>query len=273
MDGLIDLDHGAVAYRLSAPGDGPLAVMIHGYSTPATVWRPLEARLNAAGVATLSIDLYGHGRSAKPALRYTRALFGRQLAGAIDALAAGRRLHLVGWSMGAMVAAAHATTDVGRVASLFLIAPSGLPIRMGLLGRIALLPGLGDVGHMLIGDRALRAAQSAFFANPVALAAYLGDYDRQAAEPGFRQAMLSTLRHMRMDDFRDGYAALGRSGLPVRVLWPTADRATPHANAPLFRQLVPQADIRSVDGVGHAAHLDDPDLVAGHAVEWLADRS
>ncbi|MFO6448621.1 alpha/beta fold hydrolase [Erythrobacter sp. NE805] len=267
-----ELPQGFARYRLQGPSDGDLVVLIHGYSVASFVWEPLEKLLAAQGFATLSYDMPGHGLSDRPQTEYTRELFRDHLAALIAALAPDARLHLVGWSMGAMVASAFAVRHKDRVASLFFVSPSGLPIRIGMLGRTAFVPVLGDLGFAMIGSASLRAAQANFFADGKVPQPFLDRYDRQAAFKGFARAMLSTLRCMNMDDFREGYAALGASDLPAEVVWARADRATPFANHETFARLVPQARIHPLDGVGHASQFEAPDLIASHLVPWLRER-
>lgn len=263
---------GVVSYTLRGPGDGDLVVLIHGYSAPSFVWEPLIAHLQQQGSATLTFDLFGHGFSDRPRVDYTRDLFARQVEELLHKLAHGRRLHLVGWSMGAMIAARFAADHPQRVASISMLSPSGLPIRMGVLGRTALIPGVGDVGQALIGGLGLRAAQREFFEHADRHTAYMAEYERQLAYQGYRRAMLSALRRMKMDDFRDGYATLSRTGMPVDVLWAARDRATPVTNSELFQRLVPQARILQLPGLGHASFYERPEVVAPLLIRIIRDR-
>ncbi|WP_086733583.1 alpha/beta fold hydrolase [Erythrobacter colymbi] len=267
-----ELPQGVTRYRLQGRSDGDLVVLIHGYSVGSFVWEPLEMLLAAQGFATLSFDMPGHGFTDRPKANYTRTLFRDHLAALIETLAPNARLHLVGWSMGAMVASEFAVRHNDRVASLFFVSPSGLPIRIGVLGRTAFVPVLGDLGFAMIGSASLRAAQANFFADGKAPQPFLDRYDRQAAFKGFARAMLSTLRCMNMDDFREGYAALGASDLPVEVVWARADRATPFANHETFARLVPEARIHPLDGVGHASQFEAPDLIASSLLPWLREK-
>lgn len=266
----IDLALGRTHYRLAWRESANLVVLLHGFSVGSFVWKPLEARLAEAGYSTLLYDMFGHGFSDKPPLRYTREVFSQQLAELLATLAPNARVHLVGWSMGTMVAVGCALAQASAVGSVFMVSPSGLPIRMGVLGRLALVPVIGDLGFSLVGAASLRAAQANFFHTGRAPSAFLRAYDEQAAQPGFARAMHSTLRCMKMDAFHADYAALGQSGLPVEVVWARHDKATPFANRTDFLTLVPQAQITPLDGVGHASQFEAPDLVASFLVPWLA---
>lgn len=265
----IQLKDGMVAYSLSDSHTTPLVVLVHGYSSPSFVWQPLVERLQAEQLDTLTFDLFGHGFSDRPDTSYGRELFARQIEELIDVLAPSRDVHLIGWSMGAMIVARYATDQVERVKSVTLLSPSGLPIRMGLLGRTAMIPGVGDVGQRLIGGYGLRTAQKAFFEDAGCFNDYMARYRQQLVYSGYRRAMLSTLREMNMDDFQAGYAALGQAPVPVRVLWSVSDRATPWANHATFQTLVPQAVITPLHGVGHASFFERPDYVAPMVIDAI----
>jgi pimeloyl-ACP methyl ester carboxylesterase len=257
----IALSDGVVAYRLTERGGPKLAVLIHGYSAPSFVWGGIARQLNAAGISTLTYDLFGHGLSDRPLTTYNRDLFNRQLDELLARLAPDRRLLLVGWSMGAMIATRFASEHRNRVDSVFLVSPSGLPIQAGWSGRIAMIPVLGDIGFRLLGGWGIRNAQREFFVDPQSLEAYMREFEPQMQYAGFQRAMLSTLRHMDMDDFSAGYQHFGKAGIPTTVVWATQDRATPFTNSALFMKLVPHAVLKPLEGMGHASLYENPDRV------------
>lgn len=258
----VQLPDGEVRYELKEAESRDMVVLVHGYSVPSFVWGPVSRELNKAGLSTLTYDLYGHGLSDRPAPPYTRALYVRQLKGLLDQVAPDRPLHLVGWSMGAMIAAMYATEHPRRVLSMTMVSPSGLPIRMGLMGRAAMVPLLGDIGHLLIGGWGLRAAQAAFFEDEAVLRNYMPAFEHQMQFKGFRAAMLSTLREMNMDDFSDGYQGFAKRLIPTRVFWAVNDRATPFENSVTFKKLVPHATLTPLTGVGHASLYERPEVIA-----------
>lgn len=268
----VKLSQGTVRYHLNGSESTDLVVLVHGYSSPSFVWEPLVKILNREGLDTLTFDLYGHGFSDRPSVSYDRELFARQIEELIEKVAPRRKLHLVGWSMGAMIVARYATDHPDKVATVSMLSPSGLPIQIGVLGRTALIPVIGDMGHALIGKAALRSAQREFFQDPKKHEKYLLQYDRQVAFSGFQRAMLSTLREMEMDHFHSGYAAFARTQLPIEVVWATNDRATPFENNPVFKQLVPHANIVPLKGAGHAGFYERPDDVAPLLVKFIKTR-
>ncbi|HEX6873361.1 MAG TPA: alpha/beta fold hydrolase [Micromonosporaceae bacterium] len=119
----------------SAPGAGPapLVVVWPAMGVPARYYRPLAERLVAAGLAVVVVDLRGTGSSTpRPSHRsgYGYADLASDVGAVLDLLAAespGRRILLLGHSLGGQACALHlALTADPRVAGLVLVAV-GLP--------------------------------------------------------------------------------------------------------------------------------------------------
>ncbi|MFC6086913.1 alpha/beta fold hydrolase [Sphaerisporangium aureirubrum] len=109
--------------------DGPLVVFLHGSAASAAVWKPVTRRLadRRPGTRWLLADLPGHGRS-RWQLDYSpdgyAAMVAAAIRGHLDGLRGPRPpVHLVGHSLGAMVALAVADGTRGvSVASVLAIA-------------------------------------------------------------------------------------------------------------------------------------------------------
>jgi pimeloyl-ACP methyl ester carboxylesterase len=108
----------AIAYHQfpSSADDGrPLVVLQHGFAADSSLnWvRPgVVAALNAAGRSVIAVDARGHGHSDKPhdPSFYGEGRMSQDLTELIDSLGV-RSFDLVGYSMGAIVAAITATRD------------------------------------------------------------------------------------------------------------------------------------------------------------------
>ena len=113
------------------PADGPTVVCVHGILEQGAAWESVASRLAEQGYRVLAPDLRGHGRSGHvpPCSSYQLL----DLVADLDALTgplAGRRLTLVGHSLGAVLATLLAASRPERFAALVLIEkplPSGAP--------------------------------------------------------------------------------------------------------------------------------------------------
>jgi len=113
--------HAAYAYTggKAFASDGPCIAFIHGALNDHSVWTLLARWYAHHGARVLAVDLPGHGRSEGPALPSVEALADWLLA-LLDA-AGVARAHLVGHSMGSLVALEAASRAPERAAGLVMI--------------------------------------------------------------------------------------------------------------------------------------------------------
>ncbi|MGQ3214422.1 MAG: acetoin dehydrogenase dihydrolipoyllysine-residue acetyltransferase subunit [Shinella sp.] len=118
---------GHTVLKVLKPGVGDPVLFVHGFGGELSAWRPFLAHLGVEN-PILAIDLPGHGGAANASAES----FDDLVAIVRAALAAEKveRLHLVGHSLGAAVAAALAGGGDIDVRSLTLIAPAGLGPRI-----------------------------------------------------------------------------------------------------------------------------------------------
>lgn len=80
-------------------------VLLHGLLASAKYWRPVRKRLTAAGYRVVAIDLLGFGYAARlPARRYGYDEHVSHIKQAIETVAGGEPVFLVGHSLGGLVA-------------------------------------------------------------------------------------------------------------------------------------------------------------------------
>ncbi|WP_460493429.1 alpha/beta fold hydrolase [Dactylosporangium cerinum] len=144
MDRFISFDGAGIAYQVwGGPSPLPPVVLHHGFVVDATtnfVAPGVVAALVAAGRRVIAPDARGHGASDKPhdPDRYGEAVMARDLAGLLDTLGLDT-VDLVGYSMGAVVAAVFASTD-DRVRRLVLSGVGAGVVELGGLDTRAMPP-------------------------------------------------------------------------------------------------------------------------------------
>lgn len=100
-------------------GDGPDVILLHGVGLDASMWdRCLPTLSESCRVTT--VDLPGHGGSPPAAERVTLADLAVDVVEVLDEVGA-ESVHVVGFSLGALVAQQLALTHPGRMASLALV--------------------------------------------------------------------------------------------------------------------------------------------------------
>ena len=104
-------------------GSGPAVVLVHGGCMSHRVWESQVHALVETGFRVITPDLRGHGRSDKPVSPYTARMYADDLVALLDA----REIDectLVGWSLGATIAATFARQYGDRLDGMILVSSS-----------------------------------------------------------------------------------------------------------------------------------------------------
>lgn len=242
---------------VESTGSGPPVVLLHGWGMHGGIWDDCADAL--AGSRRVSkVDLPGHGRSpSRPGIDRLEGLT------EIVARHAPRRMTLVGWSLGGMVAMDLARRQPRRVERLVLVAAtprfvSGPDWACGVEPRI-----LEDFGSRLTEDyrrtvrdfltlqvrgdeharELLRTLRQRIFAH--------GDPDPGALAHGLGVLADTDLRPV-----------VGRLSMPTLVISGDCDRLTPPQASQWLADAIPQARHLSIAGASHAPFIS-------HAPEFM----
>jgi len=104
------------ATRFIRRGSGPAVVLIHGVGMQASVWEAQIAALSKKH-DVVALDMLGHGGSSLPPADARLSDYADQILALLDGLAL-TTAHVIGHSMGALVALEFALSHPGRVASV-----------------------------------------------------------------------------------------------------------------------------------------------------------
>jgi pyruvate dehydrogenase E2 component (dihydrolipoamide acetyltransferase) len=229
-------------------GEGPEAVvLVHGFGGDLTTWLFNAEALAGSGRSVYAVDLPGHGGSTKDVGAGTVPELAGTLAAALHTLGLGR-VHLVGHSLGAVVAATLAADEPARVASLTLIAPAGLGDEIDaefIEGFVA-----------AESRRELKPVLERLFADPaVVTRQFAEEVARTKRVDGVAEA-LGTIAASAFPDGRqavDVRAQLAGLGIPVLAIWGAEDRIVPPAHA---ANLPPSARVETIAGAGHMPQME-----------------
>ena len=258
----IQLSDGVTHYELAGPVGGDVVVLTGGLTIPLFYWDELAAELHARGLRTLAYSGYGRGYSDRVVARYDEALFVRQLRELIEHLDLPVSCHVVGTSMGALVAMAYMGQHVDSAATLTLVGPAGLsrrPVAQKLL--------LGnDIAAGVVAKRFGRRFLEQHLGHNVAdanraaaLAAMIGDASRYE---GSIYAFFETLQHFPLFDRAELYRRTGTLGLPTQLIWGREDHVTPISSLDQVRELLEPSQCHVIDDCGHMAPFERPLVVA-----------
>ena len=266
----IQLQNGITHYELSDTDSAQTVVLIHGYSTPYFIWDMNFASLVSAGFRVLRYDLFGRGYSDHLDVSYNAHLFDRQLLELLDGLRIERPISVVGLSMGAPIAARFAARRPQQVQKLVCIDPVGIPWKRSLKARILEMPLIGEMTLDNNDDRLADDLRSDFF-NPERIPdRYIERYMEQLQYIGFKNSLLSSLRNKMFTGAADAFAVIGKTNLPVLLLWGRNDTLIPFENSAQFQKLIPQIELRTFDECGHIPNIEYADEVNALLIKWLS---
>lgn len=248
-------------YRWLGPANGPIAVCIHGLTTPSFVWEAFAPILARQGYRVLLYDLYGRGLSEVPPGLQTGAYFTAQLDRLLEALDVTAPVVLLGYSMGGAVAACYAAARPQRVAKLGLIAPAGFGHDLGLVPRLsARLPALGGALMRLAYPAAARRALEPDRDMPCAVENMIERQIDETRWRGFAPVVWSSIRGVLSEDLAPYHRRIAELGLPTLAVWGQEDAVIPLSGRARLQSWNPHAQHEVIAKAGHGlpyTHIRD----------------
>ncbi|MCD2189384.1 alpha/beta fold hydrolase [Actinomycetospora soli] len=242
------------ALEWSETGDGPPVVLLHGLGGDAGFWTAGAARW-AAEFRVLTVDLPGSGSSPVPDGPATIEGFADAVRDVLD-VAGVARTHVVGFSMGGLVAQALATGHPGRVDRLVLASTYAV---MNPQARMF----LDAVRDVVVAGGTLRPVfplvcpwlfSVDFLADP-ANAAWLTAPEDDEPTAGW-------LAQYRAQQAFDGRDRLVDIAAPTLVVRGAEDRLVTAEDTAMLSRGIPDARAVTVEGAGHLVDVEAPDRFA-----------
>ena len=254
-------------------GSGPPVLLIHGLGNSALTWRNSIDAL-AHRFRVLAIDLPGHGLSDMPRIRYRLPEAVRLVTQFMDALGE-ESAHLVGNSMGGVIALEVALTHPERVRRLVLVDSVGLGKEIAGFLRLGSVPGVGEYFERP-NRRRLKRLVSAMVYDP----RFIDDevveemyhYRRRQGAP---RELLRLLR-TGVSIFGQRRSILRLSQLPalrppLLVLWGREDRVVPVSHALAAAARPPDARLHIFERCGHWPQVEHAEEFNGVVTAFLGD--
>lgn len=258
-----------VAYDVHDTGRGRVLVLLHGFAGHSRSWQGVARRL-AEGRRLLAIDLLGHGGSDGPGAE--RQAVERQvtdLAWLIDGLATGT-VDVLGYSLGARVAAWLAVTRPDLVGRLVLESPSaGIRDAQERSARIAADEGWANL--LESGD--LAAFHDAWEAQPMfatraGLPAEARSAIRETHLGASGRGLAASLRGAGQGVMPPLHERLGEVQAPTLVTAGALD-AVGRDRASEVALLLPDSRSEVIADTGHAPHLERPEAFLDVTLDFL----
>jgi len=266
----VQLSHGLVHYEQGGLKGGTDVLLVHGLSVPYFIWDPTFDALRHSGFHVTRFDLYGRGYSDRPVVTYDLNLFTAQMLELMRALDIARA-HVVGLSMGGVIAANFVTKHPERIGKLVFIDPAGFELSLSWLSKLTLLPGISEVFFNLVGDKTLLNSMANDFYVKEFVEDFLERYKPQMKFKGFKRALLSTWRSGILKDDIGHYEPIGKTQIEVLLVWGKEDRTVPFRHSGRLVQAIPQVQFFPIAEAGHIPHYERPDIVGPILIKFFKD--
>ncbi|WP_299555593.1 alpha/beta hydrolase [uncultured Tateyamaria sp.] len=256
------LSQGTTHFEWMGPERGPVAVCIHGLTTPSFVWYGMAKGLALMGFRVLVYDLYGRGYSDRVRGKQDADFFDRQLTDLLTHENAGDHLTVLGYSMGGAVAAHFAARHPQRVKQLILLAPAGMFKLAG--PKIALardLPVLGDWLFLAAYPWQVRRGIASEAHLPSSVESIYDLQEEETGRRGFFPAVLSSLRGLLRTPCEDQHRVIAALGVPVLAVWGDQDNVIPLTCKDTLAEWNPAVHQTVIQGAGHALLHTHTDVV------------
>ncbi len=264
------LSQGRTHYQWLGAKTGPVAVCVHGLTTPSFVWGPVAHALGEMGFRVLVYDLYGRGYSSAPRGLQDSAFFTRQLSDLLAHEEITEDITLLGYSMGGVIVPAYGAENISKLRQIVLIAPAGIGHDLGPAGRLMAQTGLlGSWAMHAVYGRSLTRALEDERHQPSAVPNITDLQLAQLRRRSFRSAVLSSLRGILEEHFEDRHRAIATHGLPLLALWGAEDPIIPLAGKDTLTGWNASAEHTVVPGAGHNLPFANTDAVTAALKRFL----
>lgn len=246
-------------------GSGAPVVLVHGLGSARRRWDRAREALAGAGFRALRLDLRGHGESSPASLERPHGM--AELVADLEAFVAGlalERFHLVGHSLGGMIAQRFAIAHPQRVASLVLASTTSHNGRRATAFARAMVMFSERGFDAVIDDPVVRPEIDAILAE-----AFSGATPYDMLRPGLEQPDAARANAWRACvDFsaKDGLSTLT---CPVLVTHGSADPLIPFRAGQLIHEAIPHSRFVAEEGAGHSLPSSRAGSFNANLIEFL----
>lgn len=267
------LSQGVTHFQWYGTGDGPVAVCVHGLTTPGFVWQGIAKGLAKMGFRVLVYDLYGRGYSDRPRGAQDRRFFQTQLTDLLQHEEIQGDITLIGYSMGGSIAAIFAASQPARVHELILLAPAGMaPVAQGIMGFAARTPIIGTWLMQARYPSLLRKGLMAEAGNPSSVEGINALQVAQLNWRGFVPAVRESLRGLLSEDLQAEHMALHHHEVPVLAIWSEKDDIIPRSSAETLKRWNSDVHTAVIPGAGHGLPYSHTGATLEHINAFTQDR-
>lgn len=253
---------------------GKTYLLLHGWAASSFSYADIIPELVNAGNRAIAIDLPGHGLSYK--LDQASAESGytaEYLVGIVEYVVNQlglSRISLVGHSMGGALAAYFAIRNPSLIDELILIAPAGFE-RTSLMNVAAAATRPGSVATALpklITRSVVKLMLKMAFGDKSRITErHIDQYWAPSRDPNYAYAVRGCLLNFNWEMAK--HLDLAAITAPTKILYATKDNLVSEAAAKRYGNVIPNARMIRMEGVGHAITDEVPARVAAEVLDLM----
>ncbi|MDK2777673.1 MAG: alpha/beta hydrolase [Pseudomonadota bacterium] len=256
---------------LERPGDGPAVLLVHGFSANKDTWLKFVKEFPAPYHLIIP-DLAGHGETPAPESGdYNLVRQAERLHSLMNNIGISQ-FHIAGNSMGGAISAIYATRYPQQVQSLILIDAAGVDAPH----KSEYMQALDEGRNPLIASDEnsfetrwdMIMSQPPLLPWPLRPAVVRETIAREQINRDIFADMLATREELAAADFEQQLTA--RVTMPVLIVWGKEDRVLDVSAAAVFKEKLPQADVKIYPGIGHVPMIEIPEKTASLISTFIA---
>jgi pimeloyl-ACP methyl ester carboxylesterase len=274
----LDLPDGVhVHYRDQGNPNGPVLVLVHGFSASLHTWEPWVQRLGGR-YRIVTLDLPGHGLTRAPATYVSSTEKQVSVVAQITERLGLKSFVLGGNSMGGGVAWTFATLHPERLNGLVLIDSVGLPraqtnAKSPLAFKLLRYPLARALGQQLDTSALVATGlKGAFYHKEMVDQVMIDRYVALGRAEGHRAIILNQQMGRKMRTEGEVRALLGAFKMPVLVMHGQEDAIIPAAQGQALAAAIPRSTLILYPKTGHIPMEEVADKSAADLEAWLKER-
>jgi 3-oxoadipate enol-lactonase len=252
---------GDVTLNYEQEGQGTALVLVHGLGADLHIWDN-DVAVFARHHRVLRPDVRGFGASDKPPGRYSPAMFACDLDGLLKAGGV-ENAHVLGISMGGVIAQRLALDFPGRVRSLVLVSTSSEVGQQSIAAWQRLADRIERDGFDAQTADASRAFAPAFAKSHPEIVADIGRRNAACDPKGYAAAARA------VSDY-NWTADLPRLTAPTLILQGLDDQLTPPGGSVKMSRGLPHARLLLIPGAGHNLPIERPEVFHSSVLAFAA---
>ena len=246
-------------------GTGPPLVMIRGLGSNADHWYA-QVPAFAREFQVVTFDNRGVARSSDPGGDFTISMMVEDTIGVMDALGI-ERAHILGLSMGGMIAQEIAINHPERVMGLVLVATHcGGAQYVKASKEVELI--FKEMIYVASEESKIKASAALFDSETLKKhAEIVQEYAKISLE--YPASALILTKQWEAVSQHDTYDRLERIGAPTLVLTGASDVLVPPENSRILAAKIPDSELTIIPGGGHQVLVEQPDLSNNAILRFL----